>query len=91
MDGERASTGISVSRRAWVRYTRHMREEKMSGGVLHFVGRSLDSMYDLLTGVLADSSPYGTLYALLRDWADDEREPWDVIRRKIRFIGVVSR
>ncbi|GAA2482248.1 hypothetical protein [Winogradskya humida] len=41
--------------------------------------------------IVSTGRSYGTLYALLRDWADDEREPWDVIRRKIRFIGVVSR
>ncbi|WP_305786096.1 hypothetical protein [Symbioplanes lichenis] len=115
-------------------------------GDLVFVGRSLDSMYDLLGGALdgrrlsrlplsfhrhwrdsltgaqldqarriADSfglSPYalarrsrpvtfvdvvdsgGTftdLFTLLRDWIDDEREPWDVIRRKLRFVGVTVR
>ncbi|MEU7800820.1 hypothetical protein AB0B10_16280 [Micromonospora arborensis] len=27
---------------------------RSGGGALHFVGRSMDSMYDLLTGVLAE-------------------------------------
>ncbi len=125
---------------------------------LIFVGRSLDSMYDLLGGALADTSwrdrthrlplsfsvggrwvgrrfrrrriggpelaqarlileqlglsPYalarrarpvafvdvvyggdtfGELYALLRSWIGREREPWGVIRQKLRFVGVTSR
>lgn len=34
---------------------------------------------------------FGELYRLIRDWADDERAQWDVIRKKIRFVGVTSR
>jgi hypothetical protein len=119
---------------------------RSGGGGLHFVGRSLDSMYDLLSGVLSEDPrlmrlpfsrsaevwvprdewreearailtrcgvtpfrlaragdpvsfvdivstgrTFERLYALLRDWAEEQREPWDVIRGKIRFIGVVSR
>ncbi|WP_433535612.1 hypothetical protein ACQPZK_26940 [Micromonospora sp. CA-249363] len=119
---------------------------RSGGGALHFVGRSMDSMYDLLTGVLADdprlmrlpfsnlsegwvphdewreqarviltrcgvtpfrlartSDPvsfvdivstggtFESLYSLLRGWVDEQREPWDVVRRKIRFIGIVDR
>ena len=127
-------------------------------GDLVFVGRSLDSMYDLLGGVLADTAaharlsrlplsfarPWGgpglwsgrrpltpaevkrarqlltaagvtpatlsqrsrplafvdvvheggtftELFGLLSDWIADERESWDVIRRKLRFIGVTPR
>lgn len=117
-------------------------------GELHFVGRSLDSMHDLLGGALERTSwhdrvhqlpvslkprpaysrqdvkhlrenlaengitPYalarGTrptvfvdlvyegdtfteLYLRLRDWIDDEREAWHVIRRKLRFLGVTLR
>jgi hypothetical protein len=131
---------------------------RSGGGDLVFVGRSLDSAFDLLSGALADSpggrslhrlpfsfrrpavlkgrhwrtppltpaeqaqarrilatieiTPYalarrnrpvafvdvvdagGTfteLFGLIRDWADKEREPWPVIRRKLRFIGVTMR
>jgi hypothetical protein len=120
-----------------------------SGGAdLCFVGRSLDSMYDLLTGAFEGSSwegrllrlplslrggrgwtpahtarlrehlaaaglapyslarrdrpvalvdlvdgggTYDTLYAALADWARESREPWSVIRRKLRFVGVTVR
>ncbi|MET8305635.1 hypothetical protein [Micromonospora sp. NPDC005173] len=119
---------------------------RSGGGALHFVGRSMDSMYDLLTGVLAEDPrlirlpfsrssegwvpcdewrdearviltrcgvtpfrlartgdpvsfvdivstgrTFESLYSLLRDWVEEQREPWDVVRRKIRFIGVVAR
>ncbi|RLP93946.1 hypothetical protein EAD98_17295 [Micromonospora sp. CV4] len=119
---------------------------RSGGGALYFVGRSMDSMYDLLTGVLADEPrlmrlpfsslseawvprdewreearliltrcgvtpfrlartgdpvsfvdivstgrTFESLYSLLRDWVEEQREPWDVVRRKIRFIGVVAR
>jgi len=29
-------------------------------------------------------------FGALRAWADDEREPWSVIRRKLRFVGIVK-
>ncbi|HEY3871813.1 MAG TPA: hypothetical protein VGM10_25850 [Actinocrinis sp.] len=31
------------------------------------------------------------LYRLLRSWAEDSREPWSVLRRKLRFVGIVVR
>ncbi len=127
---------------------------RSGNGDLVFVGRSLDSMFDLLSGALsgveaapvlarvplsfarewqgrtrralsleelqiahgvltsAGVTPYalarrsrpmtfvdvthsgatfGELFRLIRDWVDDERAPWDVIRTKIRFVGVTSR
>lgn len=122
---------------------------RAGGGQLFFVGRSLDSVFDLLSGALAGTSwtnqlhrlPFsfwhhtrhlsqveisrarehlsvaglkpqslargrrpvafvdvvyraGTfthLYQLLRSWVDEERAGWDVVRRKLRFIGVTSR
>lgn len=130
---------------------------RSGNGDLVFVGRSLDSMFDLLGGALADSrdgrqlrrlplsfqrpgvgswrrwrrrpltaaeqaqarriaaslgvtprglarrkrpvtfvdvvyrgSTFTELFDLLRTWIDDEREPWPVIRRKMRFVGVTS-
>lgn len=120
-----------------------------SGGAdLCFVGRSLDSMYDLLTGAFEGSSwggrllrlpvscvsddgwtpamtarfrehlasagldPYSlarrkrpvalvdvvyrgntfdTLHRALAAWIDESREPWPVIRRKLRYVGVTQR
>ncbi len=131
---------------------------RSGNGDLVFVGRSLDSMFDLLGGALADRAdgpqprrlplsfqrpvtgsrrrwrrrsltpaeqaqarrflaaagvtPHGLarrgrpvtfidvvdrgstfteVFDLLRAWIDDEREPWPVIRRKLRFVGVTSR
>jgi hypothetical protein len=118
---------------------------RCGNGELHFVGRSLDSMHDLLGGALERTSwhdrvhrlpmslkprrgldhrdvallrenlaaagitPYalarGTrptvfvdlvfegetfteLYLQLRRWITEEREAWQVIRRKLRFVGV---
>lgn len=34
---------------------------------------------------------FGDLYRLLRSWVEDEREPWSVVRRKLRFVGIVAR
>ncbi|MBL7258893.1 hypothetical protein [Paractinoplanes lichenicola] len=117
---------------------------RSGGGDLVFVGRSLDSMFDLLGGsfdgglhrlplsfqrgrrrltyaetaaarellaaagvtphalarrarpvafvdVVHAGSTFTELYGLLRDWVEREREPWPVIRRKLRFVGVTSR
>lgn len=130
---------------------------RSGGGDLFFVGRSLDSMFDLLGGALAEISQRPTLarlpfsfagrsvqtdrawnqplserelaqartiltsleltpqhlarrrrpatlvdvvyegftfthlFSLLRDWVDEEREPWNVIRRRLRFVGVTIR
>lgn len=34
---------------------------------------------------------FSDLFTLVRDWIDQEREPWPVIRRKLRFVGVTIR
>lgn len=118
-------------------------------GELYFVGRSVDSLYDLLSGALAETgwverlhplplslyglsgqgfnaeelrqlrtnltaeglapgelmrgrptvfvdlvyqgSTFENLYAVLRDWIDDEHAQWDVIRRQLRFVGITWR
>ncbi|MFC8828523.1 hypothetical protein ACFT9I_24615 [Streptomyces sp. NPDC057137] len=121
---------------------------RSDGADLCFLGRSLDSMYDLLTGALehspwdgrllrlpvscmadTDWSPaavrrfrehlasvglepyalarrkhpvalvdvvcegrsYGTLHGRLADWIEESREPWAVIRRKLRYVAVTPR
>lgn len=127
---------------------------RSASGDLVFVGRSLDSMFDLLSGALSDieeaptltrmplsfarewdgperrrfsvaerdvarsvlessgvtphraarrSRPttfvdvaytgdtFRDLYLLIREWVEDERAQWDVVRKKIRFLGVTSR
>jgi len=127
---------------------------RSGNGDLAFVGRSLDSMFDLLSGALSGvhaapmlhrlplsfarewqgrarraltageldvardlltsagvtphalarrSRPvtfvdvaftgqtFGELYSLIRDWVDDECAQWDVISKKVRFVGVTSR
>ncbi|RSM77518.1 hypothetical protein DL991_20580 [Amycolatopsis sp. WAC 01375] len=111
---------------------------------LYFVGRSADSVHDLLSGTpwrerihqlplsfagacddltaadvarlranltAAGLSPYDLargrpkvfvdlvytgrtfteLYRLLRDWIDDEREAWSIIRGRLRFLGITIR
>ena len=118
-------------------------------GDLHFVGRSVDSLYDLLSGCLADTSWRGRLHPLpfslrwmpepltreqvmqmrvnlehdglaphelqrrsrpatfvdlvyeggtfeqlfsfLRTWIDEEGAQWDVVRTKLRFVGITQR
>ncbi|WP_218164590.1 PIN domain-containing protein [Lentzea waywayandensis] len=115
-------------------------------GDLVFVGRSLDSMFDLLGGalegtdhtlarlplsflhpddhtrpevlrareiltelgitpaslarrtrpvtfvdVVSSGRTFLSLFTLLDDWIAEEREPWPVIRLKIRFVGVTRR
>ncbi|GAA2105229.1 hypothetical protein GCM10009780_56890 [Actinomadura alba] len=126
---------------------------RCADGELFLVGRSLDSVYDLLSGALSGTSwadriqqvpfsaahtradglhaieapqvrqlranltaaglsPYDLarrrrplvfadiinsghtfriLYRLLRDWIEDERAQWDVIRGKLGFLGVTIR
>jgi hypothetical protein len=131
---------------------------RSGNGDLVFVGRSLDSMFDLLSGALAEvtdqrrlrrlpfsfqrpgvgswrrwrrrpltpaeraqarrilaavdvtphalarrdrpvafvdvvnrGSTFTELFDLLHTWIDEQRQPWPVIRRKLRFIGVTSR
>lgn len=118
-------------------------------GEVQFVGRSMDSMFDLLSGALAGSSwenrlailpvslhhtqpseldvkqlaqvranlsasdltprllarrrrpvvfvdlvasggTFGAIYELVRDWAHESGAQWDVIRLKMRFVGVTS-
>lgn len=41
--------------------------------------------------VVHRGSTFTELFDVLRAWIDDEREPWPVIRRKLRFVGVTSR
>jgi hypothetical protein len=121
-----------------------------SGGAdLRFVGRSADSVFDLLGGALAETSwsgrlgrlplscaggpaelsrrdvgrmrehlaaaglaPYDlarrrrplalvdlvwagrtftTLHRVLRDWVEESREPWPVIRSRLRYLGITAR
>ncbi|SDJ93448.1 hypothetical protein [Streptomyces indicus] len=121
---------------------------RAGGADLCFLGRSLDGMYDLLTGALegagwegrvgrlpvscmddarwtaaqrlrfrghlaaAGLSPHAlarrrrpvalvdvvyegrsftTLHRQLAEWIDECREPWPVIRRKLRYVGVTAR
>jgi hypothetical protein len=123
---------------------------RSGGGDLYFVGRSMDSLYDLLTGALdgtswkerirvlplslsgssvADLSPrelgqlranlaadglephalarrrrpvvfvdlvssgstFAELFDLLRGWIAEERAQWDVVRLKLRFLGITRR
>jgi hypothetical protein len=124
---------------------------RAGGADLCFVGRSLDSMHDLLTGafegapaparpwllrlplslrftrrgwdpvvvrrlrehlaavglepralarrerpialvdVVHGGSTYDVLHGALADWIEESREPWPVIRRKLRYVGVTIR
>lgn len=123
---------------------------RSADGDLYFVGRSPDSIHDLLSGVLADTShssrlhrlplslygvdgrglspaelsqlranlaasgitpsglaardrplvlvdlvhegsTFGNLHRELRAWIDEERAAWNVIRRKVRYLGITVR
>lgn len=123
---------------------------RSANGDLHFVGRSMDSMYDVLGGALqhttwhdlllivplslsgteiaqlsghelrqvranleadglsphalarrthpvvfvdlvSSGATFARLYELMRAWIGDERAQWDVVRRKMRFVGVTYR
>jgi hypothetical protein len=41
--------------------------------------------------VVYGGSTFTRVFGLLHDWVGQTREPWSVIRRKIRFVGVTSR
>ncbi|SNR66590.1 hypothetical protein [Actinoplanes regularis] len=45
----------------------------------------------VLVDVVDGGGTFTELFTLVRDWIDEEREPWPVIRRKLRFVGVTSR
>jgi hypothetical protein len=122
---------------------------RSADGDLWFVGRSVDSLYDLLSGALSGTSwaarvhplplsysdgsdalrprqvaqlranlaaeglaphdlarrrgpavlvdlvwrarTFTNLYRFVRTWVDDDRAQWDVVRRKLRFVGIVQR
>jgi hypothetical protein len=122
---------------------------RSGGGDLRFVGRSADSVFDLLGGALAQTSwswrlgrlplscavgaaelsrrdvgrmrehlavaglaPYDlarrrrplalvdlvwagrtftTVHTVLRDWVEESREPWPVIRSRLRYLGITAR
>ena len=116
---------------------------RSGGGELYFVGRSPDSIFDLLGGafggtdearrlhrlsfagrdpvdlrearsvleacgltpfalarshrpvalidLVSAGGTFENLYRTLRDWVADTREPWPVIRRKLRFVGLTGR
>lgn len=115
---------------------------------LVFVGRSADSVFDLLSGVLADTDwrdrlarmpfsfrgdtddltptevdqarailaacgtapdrlaragqrttfvdlvargyTFTNLYRLMRDWTSEQRQPWNAVRRNLRFLGITG-
>lgn len=44
-----------------------------------------------LVDVVSGGSTFTELFELVRRWVDAEREPWPVVRRKLRFVGVTSR
>lgn len=41
--------------------------------------------------VVHEGGTFTDLFTLLRDWVDEERQPWRVIRRTVRFVGVTIR
>lgn len=41
--------------------------------------------------VVHGGSTFAELFTLLRDWIAEDRAQWDVIRRKLRFVGVTVR
>ncbi|MEU7908298.1 hypothetical protein [Actinoplanes sp. NPDC049118] len=45
----------------------------------------------VLVDVVDGGTTFGELFTLIRDWIEQEREPWPVIRRKLRFVGITSR
>ncbi|WP_344882355.1 hypothetical protein [Allokutzneria multivorans] len=41
--------------------------------------------------IVSSGGTYECLYGELRRWISDEREAWDVVRRKLRFLGLTCR
>jgi hypothetical protein len=41
--------------------------------------------------VVSGGGTFRQLFTLLRSWIDEERQAWQVIRRKVRFVGVTPR
>ncbi len=45
----------------------------------------------MFVDIVSSGGTYERLYEELRRWISDERETWDVIRRKLRFLGLTCR
>ncbi|GAA0429133.1 hypothetical protein Aca07nite_37400 [Actinoplanes capillaceus] len=45
----------------------------------------------VLVDVVYAGETFTELFTLIRDWIEQEREPWPVIRRKLCFVGVTIR
>jgi hypothetical protein len=41
--------------------------------------------------IVAQGSSYEALFTLIRTWVADEGAQWDVVRRKLRFVGITDR
>ena len=44
-----------------------------------------------LCDLVYEGRTFADLHRLLRAWVEDEHEPWSVVRRKLRFVGIVRR
>ena len=44
----------------------------------------------VLVDVVDGGATFTELFGLVRDWIDEERQPWPVIRRKLRWSPVVA-
>lgn len=74
----------------------HPREESAARTVLEGVGitpylLSRRSRPVCFVDVAYSGSTFTDVFDLIRRWVDDDRAQWDVIRQKIRFIGVTWR
>ncbi|MEV4516625.1 hypothetical protein AB0K00_47705 [Dactylosporangium sp. NPDC049525] len=91
-----ARPSIPWGSRRWRRRPLTQAEQRQARRILAGVGAA---PRDLARGdrpvtfvdVVSEGSTFTELYALLRAWIDEEREPWPVIRRKLRFVGVTPR
>lgn len=45
----------------------------------------------VLVDVVYGGETFTELFTLIRDWIEEEREPWSVIRRKLSFLGITIR
>ncbi|SFW92209.1 hypothetical protein [Amycolatopsis australiensis] len=72
------------------RETRLLREHLAEGGITpHSLARGTRST--VFVDLVFEGDTFTELYYQLRQWIDDEREAWQVIRRKLRFLGVTLR
>ena len=75
------STRVTTEDRAWLRG--HLTAHGLTPKSLASRSRKV-----ALCDLVASGSTFENLYHELRDWIEEQRAPWNIIRTRIRFLGI---